>query len=99
MDLQDYRARIVCDGYCVVDDVIPPAEVDRIRQEVVRDVWAHSLLPRPQGYVPGFFRINQSLAPYLAARLVIDLIESFFGPHFRISMVTGSINCPGIPRG
>jgi hypothetical protein len=99
MDLQDYRARLLSEGYCVVENVIPAAEVEGLRAEVVRDVWAHSLLPRPQGYVPGFLRINQSLAPYLAARPIVELVESFFGPFSRISMVTGSINCPGIPRG
>ncbi|MCX6623989.1 MAG: phytanoyl-CoA dioxygenase family protein, partial [Acidobacteria bacterium] len=91
--------QLLRDGYCLLEGVIPESDVAGIREEVVRDVWEHSLLPRPQGYVPGFLRVNQSLAPYLGCGKVMDLVEALFGPHSRISMVTGAVNCPGIPRG
>jgi ectoine hydroxylase-related dioxygenase (phytanoyl-CoA dioxygenase family) len=62
-------------------------------------VLEHSVLERPKGYVPGFLRFNQSLAPYLVHPRVLRLMESVFGPHVRVSMFTGSVNAPGLPRG
>jgi len=99
MDLNAARSQFLTDGYCCIENVIPPERVDEIRDNVARDVWANSWLERPTGYVPGFLRVNQSLAPYLAAESVLGLVRSFFGPHVRISMLTGTVNAPGIPRG
>jgi len=45
-----------------IKNVIPTERVDEIRDNVARDVWANSWLERPTGYVPGFLRVNQSLA-------------------------------------
>jgi hypothetical protein len=86
-------------GYCLIEDVIPARELPRIREEVRRDVWQHNVLERPKGYVPGFLRFNQSLAPYFSGEAVKQFVESIFGPHIRISMLTGSVNAPGLPRG
>src|SRR5262249_18311809 len=88
----------ITNGYCYFEGVIPPGEVERIKESVERDVWTHNLLERPTGYVPGFLRFNQDVAPYVT-REPLDLAESFFGPHVRISMVTGIVNGSGIPRG
>lgn len=99
MSTEELHARFVRDGLCFVEDVIDPGEIAAVRDSVARDVRAHSLLPPPQGYVPGFLRFNQALAPWLASARVLGVVEKLFGPHSRISMVTGSINGPGIPRG
>src|SRR5262245_17721945 len=99
MGMSAARSQFLTDGYCCIENVIPKERVEEIRAEVARDVWANSWLERPTGYVPGFLRVNQSLAPYLASELVLGLVRSFFGPHVRISMLTGTVNAPGIPRG
>jgi ectoine hydroxylase-related dioxygenase (phytanoyl-CoA dioxygenase family) len=62
-------------------------------------VHSHSLLPRPSGYAPGFLRFNQALAPYVASAPILPFVESLLGPYLRISMFTGTVNGPGIPRG
>lgn len=87
------------DGFCYLEGVIPGPEVERIRQSVERDVWAHNHLERPTGYVPGFLRFNQDLTPYVASAPVLPFVESFFGPYVRISMFSGIVNGSGIPRG
>src|SRR5262245_40449906 len=92
MDLHAARSQFLTDGYCCLENVIPTERVDEIRENVARDVWANSWLERPTGYVPGFLRVNQSLAPYLASEPVLGLVRSFFGPHVRISMLTGTVN-------
>jgi hypothetical protein len=92
------RNDLITNGYCYLENVIPAGEVDRIRTSVERDVWAHNLLEWPTGYVPGFLRFNQDVAPYVSEE-PLAFVESFFGPHVRISMVTGIANGPGIARG
>jgi hypothetical protein len=99
MSLEERRSQFLNQGYCYIENVIPPDRVAEIHRSVARDVEAHSALARPTGYVPGFLRVNQSLAPYLACPAVLGFVESFFGPHARISMLTGTVNGPGIPRG
>jgi len=98
MNFEDQRNDFITNGYCYLEGVIPPGEVARIKENVERDVWAHSLLERPAGYVPGFLRFNQDVAPYLSLA-PLSFAESFFGAHVRISMVTGIVNGSGIPRG
>ncbi len=93
------RRHLADEGYCYIENVIPADQIDRVGEEVKRDVLAHSLLEPPKGYVPGLLRVNQSLAPYLAHSRVLGLAEAVFGPHVRISMLTGSVNAPGLPRG
>ena len=86
-------------GYCLIPGVLPPAELDDLRRSVARDVRVHTDMPMPVGHVPGFLRVNQALAPFLAHPRVLGLAHSLLGPHVRISMLTGSVNGPGIPRG
>lgn len=99
MSLEAARQSFLNQGFCYLENVIPPGEVGRVCRGVERDVWAHNLLEKPTGYVPGFFRFNQDVAPYVASRPILNLVESFFGPHVRISMVSGIVNGVGIPRG
>ena len=98
-EIADLCLDLADEGYCYIENVIPVDQIDRVQQEVQRDVMAHSLLEPPKGYVPGLLRVNQSLAPYLAHPRVLGLAEAVFGPHVRISMLTGSVNAPGLPRG
>ncbi|MDE2964551.1 MAG: phytanoyl-CoA dioxygenase family protein, partial [Acidobacteriota bacterium] len=86
-------------GYCLLPGVLPPGELDDLRRSVARDVRAHTDIPMPVGHVPGFLRVNQALAPFLAHPRVLGLARSLLGSHVRISMLTGSVNGPGIPRG
>lgn len=86
-------------GYCCIKNVIPTERLDTLHREVARTVKSHTDLPLPTGHVPGFLRFDQSLAPYLTDDRVLGLARSFFGPNVRISMLTGTLNGPGIPRG
>ncbi|MFN7919938.1 MAG: phytanoyl-CoA dioxygenase family protein [Bryobacteraceae bacterium] len=97
--MPDKKSQFDTQGFCYIENVVPPDRVAAIKESVERDVWAHNLLERPTGYVPGFLRFNHDLAPYMTARPILDLVESCFGPHARISMVSGIVNGAGIPRG
>jgi Phytanoyl-CoA dioxygenase (PhyH) len=99
MNLTELRERLLSTGYCYIEDVIPSDQLESVRRSVSKDVWSHSLLEPPTGYVPGFLRVNQSVAPFIGNERVLGLARSLFGPHVRISMLTGTVNGPGISRG
>lgn len=86
-------------GFASLGRVVAPSEIDAVRLSVERDVLAHSVVPFPEGYVPGFLRHNQALAPYLASEQVYGFMRLFFGEHVRISMLSGIVNSPGFSRG
>jgi hypothetical protein len=91
--------RLGAEGCCLLEGIIPFGEVERIRADVATTIRHHTRLPLPQGYVTGFLRVNQSLAPHLAHPRILGIVRALFGEHARISMLTGIINGPGIPRG
>ena len=86
-------------GFCCIPGVLPSEKLEDLRRSVARDVKTHTDMPMPIGHVPGFLRVNQSMAPFLAHPRVLGLAQSLLGPHVRISMLTGSVNGPGIARG
>lgn len=99
MSFEQQRQDLLENGFCYLEGVIPPGEVATVRDSVERDVWKHNTLKAPTGYVPGFLRFNQAVAPYASSGPMLEFAESFFGPHVRISMFTGIVNGRGIPRG
>ena len=110
-----YEQRIERDGFCVIEQVIPEAVVGEICAElaaVVERNRQHSDATlaeiRRRGHrigTPGVANLKQvinqvqSFAPYLAARRLMDVIESFFGPWARISCTDCVVNHPGNARG
>src|SRR3954447_11629707 len=99
MNLEVARRDFLSRGFCYIEKVISEADIARVSSAVHQDVWAHNHLEKPTGYVPGFLRYNQDIAPYLTAEPLIRFVDSFFGPHVRISMLTGIVNGSGINRG
>ena len=63
-DLTTLRQQLTDNGYCYLGKLIPSDQIDRIRLEVTRDVWEHSLKERPKGYVPGFCDSINRLLPF-----------------------------------
>src|SRR5881409_4377607 len=87
------------EGCALLEAVIAAGEVGRVCASVSETVHRHTRLPLPQGYVTGFLRLDQSIAPYVAGPRILSVVRALFGEHARISMFTGTINGPGIPRG
>lgn len=87
------------DGFCVMKGVIPPDKVGAVRDSVQKSVRQHTDTPPPLGHVSGFLRVDQSYAPWLSEPRLMAVLERLFGAFFRISVLTGSVNGPGIKRG
>ncbi len=86
-------------GYCILRKVIPPEDIPKLRDSIMASVREHSTLPPPSGYVTGFLRVNQAIAPYLTNPRLMAIVDHLFGEFPNISMLTGTINGRGIPRG
>ena len=72
-------------GYCVIEGVIPPGEVDAIRESMVKTLVSiddknASSESMDKGAI---LKYDQSIAPYLADRKIMDVAEAIFGPHVR----------------
>jgi hypothetical protein len=92
------------DGWCVLEGVIPAAEVESVRRRVEDTVASQrdpgaSAAHRGIGHLPGIVSYDQSFAPYLADPRVMHLVRTLLGEHPRISFTTGTINYPGNERG
>ena len=86
-------------GCCLLEGIIPADQVGPVRASVSETVRRHTKLPFPTGYVTGLLRLDQSIAPYVADPRILSVVRVLFGEHARISMFTGTINGPGLPRG
>ncbi len=86
-------------GYCILREIIPTAEVSALRESATASIREHTSLPLPNGYVTGFLRANQDIARYMAHPRIMKLVAACFGQNARISAVTGTINGPGVGRG
>ena len=87
------------EGYAILRRIIPPHDVNPIRESVAQTIRKHTSTPLPHGYVTGFLRLNQATAPYLTHPHIMEMVQELFGANARISMLTGVINGPGIKRG
>ena len=101
MTLESQMQAMRTEGWCVLDDIIPADRLDQIRNRVIASTNRHRNPDAPAniGHVSGFLKYDQSLAPYLADRRLLDLAGALLGHHFRISFTTATINEPGNDRG
>ncbi len=86
-------------GVTLIEDVIPAAAVDGVRDRVRADILAHNDTDIPAlGKASNLLRFNQDLAPYLCHPRLTDTLEAALGPGFRLSFFTGFVTGPGRAR-
>ena len=83
-------------GWCVLKNIIPAAEAERIGRRVLR---VAAEVREGVGQTLGLINFDQSFAPYLADPRILGLAEAFFGPFVRISETAAVVNHPRNPRG
>ncbi len=97
--VEDLVKRIKVEGWCVVDGVIPPDEVENVRESILATARSRPEdMENGRHAIRGLIAYDQSIAPYLADDRITGVTEAFFGDHVRISMTTGVILSPGYPR-
>jgi len=90
--------RLRMDGWCVIEGVIPDAEVGKVRQSIVETAKNHGT-EGTRSAVRGLITYDQSMAPHLTDSKVIGVVEAVFGPHVRASMTTAVVTTSGEERG
>ena len=90
-------------GFCVVPNVIPPAECLGIRNSVLHAVNRqrenYPNAPQNVGFTPSIINHDQSFASYLAHQPLMELLQHVLGHNLRISFTSAIINEPGNQRG
>ena len=102
MTADEHLRRIRDDGFTIFQHVIPPDKIDAIRQSVLevaqRECNSQTRARLGVTHVSSYINHNQSFAPYLADRCMMDVMEALFGQHLRVSFTSTQINDPGNPR-
>ena len=85
MTLQDILLHLRVDGWCVIPNVIPASRVDATRSSVEATAEKLARAGKSDGVrsVKGLVSHDQSIAPYLADKHVLDVAEALFGPLYR----------------
>ena len=100
---EDLSLQIKEQGYCLLRDVIPSDQVERVRADVlgVVDKYKYERTDAPPriGAVSGLIRFTQSFAPYLLDSRLGSLCRSLLGEHYRVSYTSSIVNFPGNDRG
>ncbi len=93
----DILRNLRADGFALVEGVIPPGEVKRIRDNVQRAVERHEA-----GGSSGIMNLlahHQSFAEYLADDRILAVARALMGEGIRTSFTEPISNRPGAPRG
>ena len=99
MNVEDLIKRIRVEGWCVIENVIPHAEVHHVRDSILSTATSRSQsMVKGRNGLNGLIAYDQSIAPYLADERVMAINEAMFGKHVRISMTTGVVIEPGYPQ-
>jgi len=99
MNVEDLIKRIRVEGWCVIENVIPHAEVHHVRDSIQSTATSRSQsMVKGRNGLNGLIAYDQSIAPYLADERVMAINEAMFGKHVRISMTTGVVIEPGYPQ-
>jgi ectoine hydroxylase-related dioxygenase (phytanoyl-CoA dioxygenase family) len=115
MNTQAAINQIIEDGYSVVDGVIPGDQVASIRDEIIEvqqrnnerteaefakiRARGHRIGARGVAALRQVINETHCFAPWIADRKIMEVVETFFGPHSRISCTDCVINHPGNERG
>ena len=102
MTTDQHLRRIGNDGFTIFEDVVPRDEVEAVCRSVYESAnrYCDSQVKADLGviHVSSFINQDQSYAPYLADRRILDVAEALFGAHVRVSFTSATVNEPGKKR-
>lgn len=99
----ELRGQVAERGFCLLEGVIPAAEVGAVRADVLGAVDRHRQerrdAPPNIGAVSGLIRYSQSFTPHLTDARLAGLCLALLGEHYRVSYTSSIVNYPGNDRG
>tara|TARA_Y100000588_G_scaffold9994_1_gene11076 strand:+ start:146 stop:943 length:798 start_codon:yes stop_codon:yes gene_type:complete len=98
MTAEETLSQLKLHGWCVVENVIPPAEVDEVRQSVEASA-AEFPVNKNNINIPDVLNVNQSFAPYLADTAILEPLRALWGPYIRMRTAKGFVAQPGYEGG
>jgi ectoine hydroxylase-related dioxygenase (phytanoyl-CoA dioxygenase family) len=96
MDIDEAKARLTDEGFCILEGLLDPAEAERL------DALARPLMPYRNGYVKLEGALNHipDLAPLCMHPTILELAEHFLGKEFFLANNCAMMWCqPGAPQG
>lgn len=95
-----HRRELALSGFTVIDGVIPPDEVEAVRQAAVQAVdAAGGYNDRGVGFLAGLLNHDQTVVPYLTEPRLTRTISAALGEHLHMSFASVIVNAPHNPRG
>lgn len=98
--IRRHQRDLTMSGFTVVEGVIPPAEVEGVRDSVVETVdRVAGYNANGVGFLAGILNHDQSIVPHLLDPRLMGTISATLGDHVHISFASAIINAPHNTRG
>lgn len=99
-DHAHHTRELALSGFTLIKDVIPPGEVAPVRDSVAATVAAVAgTNDQGVGFLSGILNHDQTAAPWLDHRVLMDTIGAALGDHVHVSFASAIINTTRNPRG
>jgi ectoine hydroxylase-related dioxygenase (phytanoyl-CoA dioxygenase family) len=93
--LDDLRSR----GFGLIPALISSHEAAALQRSIAATVRQYTTSQMPRGYVGSLLRFNNEIVKYMIRPQILEMCDQLFGPHWRVSAITGSVNAPGAGGG
>ncbi len=96
--LEEAIRRMTVEGWCVLDSVIPPDEVQGVRDAILEIAQLGPDADKPRIGIGGLVAKTRNFAPYVAEERLLGVARARLGTPVRISMTHGIVTRPGYGR-
>ena len=99
MNTEETLEQLRLHGWCTIQDVIPASEVEQVRRSVEATVLSRRKNDSDSVDTPDVLNVDQSFAPYLAHKSILEPLRALWGPYVRLRSAKGFVSRPGFTRG
>ena len=99
MTVEETLFHLKLHGWCLIENVIPAAEVNGVRQSIETTAAEYARPDADDINIPDVLNVNQSFAPYLAHAAILKPLRALWGPYVRMRTAKGFISKPGCQGG
>ena len=99
MTVEETLFHLKLHGWCLIENVIPAAEVNGVRQSIEATAADYARPDADSINIPDVLNVNQSFAPYLAHEAILGPLRALWGPYVRMRTAKGFVSKPGCQGG